>query len=77
MIHDDEGLIDVNEVMDVFLYIVISFQHWAVGILYTLSVDVSMMVWEGTGMLHDYQESIHGVGQPKLVNHLENLKPNT
>lgn len=49
MIHDDEGLIDVNEVMDVFLYIVISFQHWAVGILYTLSVDVSMMVWEGTG----------------------------
>jgi hypothetical protein len=36
-----------------------------------------MMVWEGTGMLHDYQESIHGVGQPKLVNHLENLQPNT
>jgi hypothetical protein len=38
MIHDDEGLIDVNEVMDVFLYIVISFQHWAVGILYTLQL---------------------------------------
>jgi hypothetical protein len=32
MIHDDEGLIDVYEVTDVFLYNVISFQHWAVGI---------------------------------------------
>ena len=50
MIHDDEGLIDGNEVMAVFLYIVIPFQHWAVGILYTILVDDSMTVLGSSGV---------------------------
>ena len=42
MIHDDEGLVDGKEVMNMFVYVVIPFQHWAVGILYNISVDDSM-----------------------------------
>lgn len=60
--------------MDAFLYIVMPFKHWAVGCAHLHHFLVfSMRFGESLTVLHEYQESICGVGQPILVYDIEHL----
>ena len=66
MIHDDEGLIDVYEVMDVFLYNVISFQHWAVGIYTPFQLMLAWRFGKAPGCCMIIKKAFMALDNPNL-----------